>query len=492
MFLQKSVVTALLAAVIASTLIQSVTVAHAEQYGERSEITDFVENPMALTNVYSIDQMGLSKSTLATRPWSDDYWPDTEGGIARRYKPGFMRHPRWSPVGWVPKNADWVWDVNASGAKDDLAQSVKNYASLTEEEIAVMSPAEKYDILLGDENFTFTKAIVQRVDDKKANKLIASFSGICHGWTGAALTMPRPEKVFTAVNPHGKLVTFYPSDVRGLGSYLFAAAIVNPSDRPEQKFNGNNCQTNFNAKYTTDSYNRILDPKCNDVNPAFFHLTLVNQIGVNQRAFIMDRKSQFAVDNQPVFAYKYTYYNPQTGRPVGSVDEAKVPLDGRFDAYNDYRPKQGAKFIVGVNLEVDYVAWVMPGMERTFTPADDKTSKWHTKYDLELNEAGDIIGGEWRYIDSDRPNAWDLAVHFDHPDFLWMPTKDSKAWSSTFEGNLNSSTWNAKLPFPADVKETAKLASSYIAPKEPFDKVVTHVPSPLATVVDWLIVESRK
>lgn len=487
MFLKKSVITALLA----TTLFQSITIARAEQYGERPEIVDFVENSMAVTNLYAIDNMGLNKSALAIRPWSDDYWPDIEGSIARRYEPGFMRQPRWNPLGLATKTAGMLWEFNSAGMKKVLAQTIDKYASLTEDEIAVLSPAEKYDILLGDENFTFTKMIIQRGDDLKENKLIIFFSGICHGWTGASLTMPRPEKTVTAINPHGKRVTFYPSDIRGLASYLYAAALVNPFGQPEQKMNGNNCQTNFNAKYTTDSYNRILDPKCNDVNPAFFHLTLVNQIGVNQRAFIMDRKSQHAVDNQPVYGYKYTYFNPETGRPAGSLNDAKIPLDGRFDSHHDYRPKS-AKYIVGVNLEVDYMAWITPGMEKTFSPADDKMAKWHTKYDLELNEAGDVIGGEWRYVDPDRPNAWDLAVHFDHPDFLWMPTKEAKAWSSTYEGNIDSSTWSPTQPFPANVKETALKASSYIYPKREFDIIATHVPSPLTKVVDWLIAESRK
>src|SRR5262245_24150517 len=66
------------------TMLQS-SVAHAEAWGEKDKLQDFVTRVDVLTNARSIDAKGLSKSAIKERPWSSTFWPDLLGSVAWRY-----------------------------------------------------------------------------------------------------------------------------------------------------------------------------------------------------------------------------------------------------------------------------------------------------------------------------------------------------------------------------------------------------------------------
>lgn len=61
------------------------TLAHAEAWGEKGKLQDFVSRMDVLTNAAAIDQRGLSQATLPNRPWSSTFWPDILGSVAWRY-----------------------------------------------------------------------------------------------------------------------------------------------------------------------------------------------------------------------------------------------------------------------------------------------------------------------------------------------------------------------------------------------------------------------
>jgi hypothetical protein len=90
-----------------------------------------------LVDDYSItrlaDMSRYKKVTLAESPWSDDYWALYAGSIAKRYA---------DPA--LPSGSDWK--VITDYIRTKQPANTDN-----------LSPAEKYDLLVGDANKTMTK-----------------------------------------------------------------------------------------------------------------------------------------------------------------------------------------------------------------------------------------------------------------------------------------------------------------------------------------------
>src|SRR5690606_28832577 len=61
---------------------------------------------------------------------------------------------------------------------------------------------------------------------QKKNSLMALWEGICHGWATAAGIVPRPIHTVDIRLPSGKNLRFYPSDLKGLASLLWANSLV--------------------------------------------------------------------------------------------------------------------------------------------------------------------------------------------------------------------------------------------------------------------------
>src|SRR5690606_24999070 len=60
----------------------------------------------------------------------------------------------------------------------------------------------------------------------KANKLMALWEGICHGWAVAAGGSARPLKTVNIRLPNGKILPFYPDDIKALISLMYANSVV--------------------------------------------------------------------------------------------------------------------------------------------------------------------------------------------------------------------------------------------------------------------------
>src|SRR5690606_20718479 len=98
----------------------------------------------------------------------------------------------------------------------------KSVFSMTPREIDLLSPAEKYDILIGEhENFTFTNEVMRMVEERHQQDLLAVWSGVCHGWSPASLVLERPENAVEVPTPSGINVRFYPQDIKALATFLW-------------------------------------------------------------------------------------------------------------------------------------------------------------------------------------------------------------------------------------------------------------------------------
>jgi hypothetical protein len=246
--------------------------------------------------------------------------------------------------------------------------------------------------------------------------------------------MARPRRVVTARSPDGVRIRFFPADVKGLASLLWASAT------PPVRFIGTRDDEKDPKK---DENGRVLSDAAFDTNPGTWHLAVVNQIAVAGRAFIMDSAYDYEVWNQPVSGYEYSYFNPQHLRFAPGLREATVARgDFRRDRFAKYRSRDYAA-AVGVAMRTHYVAETRPSHASTDDPSRDRIVLVDYFYDLEIDGGGLILGGEW-YVNR-------------HPDFLWGPEPGVRA--VTPGDTFATGTWDAGQPLPPRWQRVAQRTS---------------------------------
>jgi len=357
-----------------------------------------------------MDAAKLTTAALDVTPWSDDYWPVYLGVLGRRYAdPAF------------PASEDWKQNFEYISAHP-VAEIV---ASGDNKAIDLLSPSEKYDLLIGDASFGLTSAMWSQgkyyYDDKGK---VETWMGICHGWAPASYMLPRPSRAVTVVAADGKTkLRFYPSDIKALASLLWANA------RTVSKFIG----TRSNDKEPkTDEVGRVISAQVFDTNPGTWHLSVVNQIGVSKRSFIIDATYDYEVWNQPFYAYEYRYFNPQTLKFATDLRAATIARgDFAKDRFAKYRSPNGVAF-AGVAMRVGYVVETEPSHKESDSPKNDALKVVDYYYDLELDTSEKIVGGEW-YLNR-------------HPDFLWTPAKKARAVTPADASAKGGWTLTSRLP----------------------------------------------
>ena len=396
----------------------------------RNDLPGGMVDELRFTSLADMEANKLMKATLAVPPWSGSYWPTYAGQIANRF-------------GDANYGALMSWDSNKSYLE-------KMMGSGSDEQL---SPAEKYDILVGDANFTLTKKMIQAGDlalgqDGK----IPSWFGLCHGWAPASYMMPRPSHSVKVMADSGREISFSPSDLKALASLLWA------SSPGKTLFIGGRCEEKNPER---DYLNREKNPDCLDTNPGTWHLAVVNQIGVAQRSFVLDVTAGYEVWNQPVLGYDYYYINPLTGKRSRKLQEAKVGIHNlREDSLGAVRSRR-AESLVKVVMNLKYIAENNPTLETEDSIGQDFFSSIELSYDLELDASDKIVGGEW--------------LSPVHPDFLWTPAKGtipSSVGDDWLSSAADASLWQAGRPLPAAWKAAALMSS---ASEQPLAKVVYHL-----------------
>ncbi len=362
------------------------------------KILDRAENLISsrdvISNIYDMEAIDLKVGSLDIEPWSDWYWPIAVGQLSYRYADRNMQ-AAFSNSG---KQSEEMWSFMI-----DWHRSNKPLMLDTD----LLSPAEKYDILVGDSSFTMTNHMLARPRGFSKGGKVATWMGICHGWSPASYMLPRPVKTIEVEAADGSMLTFRPTDLKALGSQLWATG----SQRT--KFVGARCNI---KDPETDANGRIKNQNCFDNNPGSWHKTVVNQLGKNKKSFVMDATYDVEVWNHPVTAYSYKYFNPQTMEEYDNLDDAIVSMRNfTNDKFRRYRGRK-AKSVVGIKMEVQYLVETMPSESSVDSSNQDAHNMAYYVYDLELDRNNNIIGGEW-YTNK-------------HPDFLWTPYDNSHANSS--------------------------------------------------------------
>jgi len=284
---------------------------------------------------YVFDRLPLSAS-LDSVPWTGSYWPENEGGISHRWQTGEQHEYRLF-------------------APDEIAAA-------SQETIRTLSPAEKYDLYVGAQDWPLTIAVQAATSPEDP-----SWTGYCHGWAPAALTYEEPNPI-EVVGATGIRIPFGSADIKALLTYfegevsqtLHYSESLGPWARNPLSMGGN-CQS------TSPD-----DSNCYDTNPAALHVVMANRIGLEGLGLIADVDPSSEKWNQPIFRYDSNVLTRQAPSP-GASPEAVEEL-----------------------VVVSRVAWTVeiePRWETASPPVHDR----EVLYSLELNEFREVVGGQWLY-----------------------------------------------------------------------------------------------
>ncbi|MFW7380751.1 MAG: hypothetical protein ACOH5I_18195 [Oligoflexus sp.] len=323
---------------------------------------------------YKLAELPLAGKTRQVG-WSDDYWPTYKGGLSYRWRLGY----------------------NASS----INYKTFDEANISRTNLGALSPAEKYDIFMG--SFNYPLVHMERARTKVLKTIpgsdffeeayeIPAWEGLCHGWAAAANNFKEPKAV-TMTGPSGIEVPFTSSDIKALLTFYQQ---YRDNGSVKDYFMSERCNVSFtkldedlrSESITEEEYRRLRNEgPCKGVNPGAFHVIIANEIGKKKDFLVMDITRDAEVWNQPINSYT----SEVVSESLENFSENAAP---------------GTVKEVTLKTLVNYSVETAPNLNR-IRPAE-QTAVY--EYSLELNEAGEILGGTWI---SDMPR----------PDFLWRQTK---------------------------------------------------------------------
>ena len=338
-------------------LLSTLAIAACGQTGANNQSTvkeawNRVNNPITIHAEfeYSFAKLPL-KAALEKVPWSDTYWPSSQGGIASRW------------------NGDGGSDDNAWEYKSPTAIEAQN---MSEENLAKLSPAEKYSLFINDFDYRLVAQERSRVSPDNEG-----WEGLCHGWAPAAINFKEPKPtVVKAAN--GIKVPFGSADVKALLDYYQGQV-----GKSNTRFLGSRCNADLSAN--PDAAN---SPECRDTNAGSFHVVIANMIGIKKKSFVADVTKGKQVWNQPVHAFESEVISeqaPSAGAAIGTVKE------------------------IVIQTRMTYTVETSAIWEATNNTTEHSDSTESYNYRIELNNRGQIIGGEWETSN--------------RPDFLWTQSR---------------------------------------------------------------------
>ena len=398
--------------------------------GPNDQATDLPGTRIQYDTLQAMEQARLVSGMMVEAPWSGDYWPIYQGVIARRYA-----DPEFPGRDW---KTGFLWAKREVGS---------GHCSVDQ-----LSPAEKYDLLVGDPQYTLTRTMWSegaRYQDHDGK--VEPWMGICEGWAGAAIAVPRPRHAVTVIAADGKTrIPFTPDDVKALASLLWSRGNV------EKVLIGGRCNDKNPPR---DAGGRPVNPDCQDTNPATWHLSVVHRIGAAHQGLVMDANFDYEVWNHPIYSYIYEYYNPATGAETASLAEAVVARQAwAQDPYARFRSPRSVS-IAGIKMTVDFVSETAASDAKRDDPSRDFHRRATYVYDLELDATGRIVGGEWH------GNV--------HPDFLWAAVAGKPARSQGdlyLDGTGDRSRWDGMNAVPVAWRQIAPATSKL---GQPLERVVS-------------------
>ena len=315
-------------------------------------------DPANFDSHYEYNFTALSKGAtlpLNKMPWASSFWPRNKGSINYR------------------------WNTPNPTGFDIQSPSKTQVLSMSQAQLAQLSPAEKFDLVRGFYDYPLSSSVAKGV--KKTAK---DYEGVCDGWTASAIQFAEPAPV-DMVNPEGIVIPFGSSDVKALMSYDVS---INQKDGElGSVFVGKYCVNPFGTRLGT--------PNCTDINPGAFHVILANQIAMKKEAFAVDIDPTRETWNQPVYGFEFEVKGTAKSEhaPVAYLVLAKLK-------YAEDDPESAEE-------KKNVFTW-----EPTVGTPRYNAAVMDLDYILEVDYSGRITGGEW--LGASKSN---------HPDLFWLPTK---------------------------------------------------------------------
>lgn len=377
-------------------------------------VEEFIGDHNTTANVFELALRAGDKSAVAVQPWSGSYWPLHSGSVANPYNE--------AGAAWLQNTTRKLKGVsgNYKHFEKRLFNLRKNIKKLSEETLNELAPSEKYDLYIGDYDFTFTRAVWESLMAQFARiGKLALWEGSCQGWATSSIYVPRPKNFIRVPSLDGKyLIPFYPDDLKALATVLWANSLV----QDHTVLLGNRCKVR-NPEFD-NSNGKVLSETCAGVNPGDLHRILLEMTGVRKQSFIVNRVNNTQVWNQPIVSYELKYFNLVTGRE-GELRDSIVARAQYQDPFRNYRSGL-ASSLVGVALKIRYAAERGPKHRKQDSPEVDKIKTLSVHYDLELDPYNNIVGGEWISSEAEGGNNNDpddeetgSAQPPPYPGFIW-------------------------------------------------------------------------
>ncbi len=252
----------------------------------------------------------------------------------------------------------------------------------------------------------------------------SNWTGHCNGFAGAS--QHRQEPRFEVVRNN---VTFTPADiktllaevylhvrVRTLGGLRCRNVIVENATS-----GGTSCPGGFRKVMMNNGKVKCIKnpPRrtasqqlsaCEDVNAGTFHLALANWVGRREQAIVFDKEAYHQVWNYPLFKY---HIEPES-RFISKAEALRYTKQrGNYYPFNS-----AATSFYYTKMRIGYTQ-VLQNSESDNYPTLKESSETYT-YILEIDDFGDIVGGEWIG-----------TSYHTHPDFLWIALEPLKSLTAS-------------------------------------------------------------
>ena len=149
---------------------------------------------------------------------------------------------------------------------------------------------------------------------------------------------------------------------------------------------------------------------CEDVNAGTFHLALANWVGRREQTIVFDKEAYNQVWNYPLFSYRLD----DSSRYINKEEALRLTRQRG----NRYPFNKAATTFYYAKMHVGY-ADVLQNTESSSHPTFKESNDTYT-YILEIDDFGDVVGGEW-IGDS----------YHTHPDFLWIALEPQKSMTAS-------------------------------------------------------------
>jgi hypothetical protein len=174
-----------------------------------TSIAGFLEQEKVLDTLDEMEKRKLLRAEVLVQPWSGDYWAYSSGLIAARYQNEQF-------------NLNFDWLARYQFVKENPATKI--IAAEGQDGVDFLSPAEKYDLLIGNSNSEFAMTMWKQGQSfYDAHGEVEDWMGICHGWAPASIAEQRPAKSIVLSSQDRKWkIHLLPSEIKGLVSYSWA------------------------------------------------------------------------------------------------------------------------------------------------------------------------------------------------------------------------------------------------------------------------------